>query len=251
MIKFFRKIRQKLLVESRFRKYVLYAIGEILLIVTGILFALYLNNLNSKKNNQNTEVKTLKEIKSNLVSSKFAFERTIEAEKNYLNANELILFYLDNNLAYDTILDRSFVHYFWTISTNPVKGGYEFLKSKGVDLISNDSLRKNISFMFESEFAIIKNENEIWANNLQQNLSYPYHIELFRSYHRINKDSVEVQYAKPFDYESLLEDNKFKSINTEIIINRKWNIDSLESVIKKIEELILQIEEEVQRLSTK
>ena len=46
MIKFFRKIRQKMLTENKFSKYFLYAIGEIALIVVGILIAVQLNNQN-------------------------------------------------------------------------------------------------------------------------------------------------------------------------------------------------------------
>jgi hypothetical protein len=43
MIKFFRKIRQGLISESKFSKYLLYAIGEIVLVVIGIFIALQLN----------------------------------------------------------------------------------------------------------------------------------------------------------------------------------------------------------------
>ncbi len=49
MIKFFRKIRQKMLTENKFSKYLIYAIGEIVLVVLGILIALQLNNLNEEK----------------------------------------------------------------------------------------------------------------------------------------------------------------------------------------------------------
>ncbi|MBW2938512.1 hypothetical protein KXJ69_10360 [Aureisphaera sp. CAU 1614] len=49
MIKFFRKIRQKLLSENKFNKYFLYAIGEIFLVVIGILIALQINNWNEEK----------------------------------------------------------------------------------------------------------------------------------------------------------------------------------------------------------
>ncbi|TFV95648.1 hypothetical protein E4S40_05350 [Algoriphagus kandeliae] len=52
MIKFFRKIRQKLLAENRFSKYLVYAIGEIVLVVIGILIALQINNWNEYKNNE-------------------------------------------------------------------------------------------------------------------------------------------------------------------------------------------------------
>ena len=48
MIKFFRKIRQDLLIENKFSKYILYALGEITLVVIGILNALQINNYNEK-----------------------------------------------------------------------------------------------------------------------------------------------------------------------------------------------------------
>ena len=51
MIKFFRKIRQKLLTENKFSKYLLYAIGEIFLVVIGILIALQINNWNERQKN--------------------------------------------------------------------------------------------------------------------------------------------------------------------------------------------------------
>jgi hypothetical protein len=56
MIKFFRKIRQKFLMENKFSKYILYAVGEIILVVIGILIALQINNANeaNKLNKQVT-----------------------------------------------------------------------------------------------------------------------------------------------------------------------------------------------------
>ncbi len=52
MIKLFRAIRQNLLVENRYRRYLLYAIGEIVLVVMGILIALQINNWNEEKKHQ-------------------------------------------------------------------------------------------------------------------------------------------------------------------------------------------------------
>jgi hypothetical protein len=49
MIKFFRKIRQKMLTENKFSKYLIYAIGEIILVVIGILIALSINNWNEER----------------------------------------------------------------------------------------------------------------------------------------------------------------------------------------------------------
>ncbi|MFK7757974.1 MAG: hypothetical protein AB8B53_13675 [Flavobacteriales bacterium] len=52
MIKFFRRIRQRMLSENKFSKYLLYALGEIILVVIGILFALQINNWNTGRTDQ-------------------------------------------------------------------------------------------------------------------------------------------------------------------------------------------------------
>ena len=69
MIKFFRRIRQKLLSENKFSKYLIYAIGEIVLVVIGILIALGINNWNeqNKTNAEESEylVNLLAEFKAN------------------------------------------------------------------------------------------------------------------------------------------------------------------------------------------
>ena len=49
MLKFFRRIRQKLIAENKVGKYLIYAIGEIVLVVIGILIALWINNWNEGK----------------------------------------------------------------------------------------------------------------------------------------------------------------------------------------------------------
>ncbi len=49
MLRFFRQIRQRLLTDHKFSKYLLYAIGEILLVVIGILIALQIRQLESRK----------------------------------------------------------------------------------------------------------------------------------------------------------------------------------------------------------
>lgn len=248
MINFFRKTRKRLTEENKFVKYLLYATGEIALIVIGILLALYLDNLNTEKRIRINEIKILNELKSNLQSSINAFERSILAEQNYLKYNLMIKDYMCNKKLYNKSLDEAFGTYFWTISSNPVYGAYENLKSKGIDLITNSSLRKNISFIFENDFLILKEENEVWANNLQQNISYPYHVRNFIKYFPEGLDSDEYQVAKPIDYEALLEDSLFKSINAEIIANRKWNINSLQNIINETKDIIDQIDKEIKTL---
>ncbi len=63
MIKFFRKILQRLLTENKFSKYLLYAVGEILLIVIRILIALSINNWNLNRLNALKEKEILIKVK--------------------------------------------------------------------------------------------------------------------------------------------------------------------------------------------
>ncbi|MEO1032265.1 MAG: DUF6090 family protein [Bacteroidota bacterium] len=68
MIKFFRKIRQSLINENKMGRYFKYAIGEIILVVIGILIALQINNWNQKRLNRKKEISYLEEIKTSLES---------------------------------------------------------------------------------------------------------------------------------------------------------------------------------------
>jgi hypothetical protein len=69
MIKFFRKIRQKLLSENKFSKYLIYAIGEIVLVVIGILIALYINNQNEIHKSEQQFTSILKEVHRELAEN--------------------------------------------------------------------------------------------------------------------------------------------------------------------------------------
>ena len=59
MIKFLRRIRQKLITENKFSKYLLYAVGQILLVMVGILLALQVNNWNEDRKSANAKAKAL------------------------------------------------------------------------------------------------------------------------------------------------------------------------------------------------
>jgi len=66
MIKIFRRIRQRLLSENKFSKYLIYAIGEIILVVIGILIALQINNWNENRKHATAEKEFFKSINDDL-----------------------------------------------------------------------------------------------------------------------------------------------------------------------------------------
>ena len=90
MLQFFRKIRQKLLITGKTTKYVNYALGEIILVVIGILIALQINNWNEIRKERNKAFAFLSEFKKDIVSDTAQYNYVIsEHEKNI--KSEIIL----------------------------------------------------------------------------------------------------------------------------------------------------------------
>ncbi len=85
MIKFFRKIRQQILTENKFSKYLIYAVGEIVLVVIGILIALQVNNWKNEINDSKTEHITLMQLKTDFENNDQLIENGIREHKDHLN----------------------------------------------------------------------------------------------------------------------------------------------------------------------
>jgi hypothetical protein len=77
MIKFFRKIRQNLLMENKTGKYFKYAIGEIILVVIGILIALQINNWNENRKTDDIRENYLKQLLVDLETDKIYYNNMI------------------------------------------------------------------------------------------------------------------------------------------------------------------------------
>lgn len=152
MIKFFRKIRQKLLSENRFNKYFLYAIGEIILVVIGILIALQINNWNEIRKSNQFETKILKEIRASiqldLERNKAILEERILPKKRGLE--NLIKNIHSNQKVHDSILRENFSDASRDILFTYDKGAYESLKANGLDKITKDSLRNRLIRFYEN-----------------------------------------------------------------------------------------------------
>jgi hypothetical protein len=94
MIKFFRKIRQNLLTENKFSKYLLYAIGEILLVVIGILIALSLNNWKEELDNHGEEMRILSGLKQEFEMNLMEVNRNIKLNTSALESNVDLLYHI-------------------------------------------------------------------------------------------------------------------------------------------------------------
>ena len=85
MIKFFRKIRQNSIKENKFVNYLKYAFGEIVLVVVGILIALYLNDLKDKNKEESLRNYYIESIKKDLIKDQFLITKMIDSAQNSIN----------------------------------------------------------------------------------------------------------------------------------------------------------------------
>ncbi|WP_435624247.1 hypothetical protein [Flagellimonas sp.] len=90
MIKFFRKIRQKLLSENKFSQYLVYAVGEIILVVIGILIAIKINAYNTQQDDIATIKSQLENVALELESNIALLEETIKKSEGIINSSKAL-----------------------------------------------------------------------------------------------------------------------------------------------------------------
>ena len=160
-----------MLTENKFKKYLIYALGEIILVTIGILIALQVNNRNQKSILVLKEILILKEISNNL--KKDLEDQIVPCIKYYAASAEAfdflqLNFYKSTKKISDQSIRSSFfkTQLPWYLNLKTV--GFDNLNSIGVDLISTDTLRQNISSLYGYEYqALIKYQTytETWFRN--------------------------------------------------------------------------------------
>ncbi|MDT0605990.1 DUF6090 family protein [Croceitalea rosinachiae] len=147
MIKFFRHIRQKLLAENKFRKYLLYAIGEIVLVVIGILLALQINAWSTNKNERAKEQLYLRSFQNDIEVNLSELERVIEKSGFTISATDSLLRYAvgeitieDFQMVEDLIMESAN----YTIFLSQEGTINDIFGSGDLALIQNESIRKSM-----------------------------------------------------------------------------------------------------------
>ena len=237
MIKFFRKIRQNLLSEGKIGKYFKYAIGEIVLVVIGILIALQVNNWNEvrksniKTNNISHDINTefsknrmvLKERindlgkANNYVKAVLSFMNKESAEIQKVNIDSIIrrsLYYGNYNPANATIL--------------------EIISSGNLNLVTDKSLKENLFKwlqLLEDSDEDFKNQDlqaatilapYLYKNISMKNLKNDNNLELKNNSELFNGDYYKVFHD--LEFENIFQDKLFW--NT-IMLNHYRELDSL------------------------
>ena len=161
MIKFFRKIRHKLIMENNTGKYLKYAIGEIFLVVIGILIALQINNWNENKIKRSSELTFYSNIKNRLLDDK----KLIQSQINYNSRDDNQFKYANEIIE---VNDRTKIDTLGKIAINLTNYSdfdgrdniYESMVNSGeIKLLNNHKIIEGIRDLEESYLHINRMEN--------------------------------------------------------------------------------------------
>ena len=169
MIKFFRNIRKRLLSENKPSQYLLYALGEILLVVIGILIALQINNWNEEQKEKSLEINYIKGLISDLEYDVRAFNTVIDGIDNHRKSTNAVLnCYKDQQSLPDSAL-------LYHLSQLSIISRYshrstvmEEMKSSGrLYLIRTDSIRQEVTQYYKMADNIMSSseKNNDWILN--------------------------------------------------------------------------------------
>jgi hypothetical protein len=181
MISFFRKIRQQLLSQNRITRYLIYAIGEIILVVIGILLALQINTWNQNRQDRKQEQQLLAQLEMEYNKNLEQLNSKIYIRKEMIKSCLKLLSY---RKLESTIVDVDSLNFHLSRMTtrptfNPVLGVTNELSNSGkLYLIKNAELRKELT-SFESFLGDLS-EEEMVIFNLTENTLQPFLIQHYQ-----------------------------------------------------------------------
>jgi hypothetical protein len=146
MIKFFRKIRYDLMEKNKTGKYLKYAVGEILLVIIGILIAVSINGWNEDRKLKKAEQSILKDLKQEMIINLKALESAIEGnEISFQTAIEMRALFRDR-AAFDKMSDSLFYASIrkldYNLTYDPQNGILNSIISSGqINQLSNKELK--------------------------------------------------------------------------------------------------------------
>ena len=238
MLRFFRHIRQRLLTDNKFSKYLLYAVGEILLVVIGILIALQVNNQNEERIERSFERKMLAELHASIQNNIEYLEMAINGNDDARKSCQLILDHFEAGLPYHDTLDDHFSKSLFWFHPSLDNNAYESLKSYGLHLISNDSIRLALGDIYEWSFV------DRYSNRQEEyffGTVAPLLVNWFESYDFYGP-------MKPLNYDELSSSSAYRHILKTMISNRNGQIELHEKSKNTRLQLARMINEELSKI---
>lgn len=227
--------------KGNWRKYVY----EFICIFIAVISAFALNNWNENRRDRNAEAKILTEIKNGLQKDIEDIQLNMRGHQSGMKActywRKLIQ---GEKVALDSFYQNYFnlTRDFITIKNS---SGYESLKSRGLNLIANDSLRFEIISFYEYDLSIVEKFEEEYAE-MQFQKSYYNTINNIVAPYFFFDENGQIGIQSPLRL-STTEKNILLSNIWKIQVNRNFILDYYAQVENRITQIISHIEEELNK----
>ena len=253
MIKFFRRIRQRLLSENKFSRYLVYAIGEIILVVIGILIALQINTWNE---NNKQEIKTSQLIERLIIELNRDIENMtfrIQLAENVNTSTTALLNMFGETISenqhkkIDSLLPWTTIDFDLTFQLNAL---LEARDNGEISLIKSDSLRSNLyelitlaGYIKEREKILNDDNNSVLVPFLYKNINSRNIKFRFKEFH---EEQIGDSKLEKTDYSSLLLNREFENMLKERFIYSKERIRTYNYVETFLKDLKTMLEAELE-----
>ncbi|PNQ75290.1 hypothetical protein C1T31_03925 [Hanstruepera neustonica] len=233
MIKFFRSIRYNLMSESKTRKYFKYAIGEIILVVIGILIALQINNWNNNRLAKQAEISQIKQLLEDARADSIFFGSRANFLKQTDSLQELVLKMYDSALV-DSISKLKHKENSTLFGSRLAYQSHIIVNnSDAVDIIKNDSIEKYLK-RYYAKYEYVATAIEL-SNRMGEQYAIPLYLKYSEELKSITNDSTMRSY---------LELIKNDDIKPNIELSQRFMLNALNQVT----EFNTQISEFIQKL---
>jgi hypothetical protein len=247
MIPFFRKIRKKLADDNKPIKYLRYAIGEIVLVVIGILIALQINTWNENRKERFIEQKILLSLNNDLETDISNMKSMISNDSTLNQTNIKLIKLLKGSLAeYNPSYGKMLGNINRYDLFYPQKMGYEALKSRGLEILRNDNLKSQIVNLYDFQYALIAESMDLKKQlYLDTNLIFNEQLQTV-----INDTSTNIGFSfikTPNDFKALKLNNNFMGNLTHITVEQFNFIIYDRAILKIMETTKANIEHELKK----
>ncbi len=255
MIKFFRHIRKSLIEENNMGKYFKYAIGEILLVVIGILIALQINNWNEDRKQRIKEVHYLENIKTDLNLNIEEIDQYIDKRTEQIASAQWILEHFEGRPLTDlNRFNRETINiYTWQKFFQSDNTFQELRNSGNLAIISNDSIKDGLLDL-DNMYKKLKYEEEHFRYDAEVLLYEPSYkvLDLNENVKRYTYDLTKGQAGQDIElprknFEDMLNDMMQKNGFVMAVYEFTVMNQMLEGMKLKSEEIISLIESEISK----
>ena len=219
------------------RKYLLYAIGEIALVVIGILIALQINTWNENRKFEEKEINLLEELKINLETNVMNLQIDVDRQKYQAEKLNSVIVHLENKRAYHDSISLLLADGMPAPDAILTSSAFETLRSSGLELIRSNSLRSDIINLFEVSYPYLLQETKRLEDQMWPSVVLP----LQQKYFKIMPDE---QYI-PTDYSALIRDEEFINMLSFRLSMRSFSTNLKESTIQITQDVISSIGDEL------